>query len=306
MRNKSLDDKLVITIGGFDGVHLGHQAIIQEVQNWAKEIGARTGVLTFEPHPAKVLYPDFPYLLTPLLEKRLILIELGVDFVQILNFDERLRNMEPEEFVREMVVRQLQPAAVVIGADHRFGKDARGDIKMLKKILDEYGILLKVVPEVIHLGAPVRSTRIREHLVLGHIQLANELLGRYYAIAGKTIKGTGTGRKLGFPTINIQPVSQDKLLPAEGVYAGVAELGGKRFAGAVNIGFRPTFAFGVKNVEVHLLNFAGEVPEGSEVVVRLIEHLRPEQKFPNPAALKEQIGADIMRVQEVIERERPR
>ncbi|MEN9978796.1 MAG: riboflavin biosynthesis protein RibF [candidate division WOR-3 bacterium] len=294
---------LVLTIGGFDGVHLGHRAIIQAVQEEAQTRNARSGLVTFEPHPAQLLHPEFPYLLTPLEEKKLVLAELGVDYVHVIGFNERIRNLAPEEFVLEEIVKPLKPAGVVIGADHRFGQHARGDVRLLGEILARYSIPLKIIPEVVHLGAPVRSTRIREHLVLGHIRLANELLGRRYGILGRVVRGTGTGRKLGFPTVNVEPVSPDKLLPAEGVYAGCAEFGGRRFSGAVNIGFKPTFGGTGRTVEVHLLDFQGEVAAGTPVTVRLVERIRPEQKFPDPAALRAQIAADIVKIRQVLERE---
>ncbi|MGB9742608.1 MAG: riboflavin biosynthesis protein RibF [candidate division WOR-3 bacterium] len=294
---------MVLTIGGFDGVHLGHQAIIRQVLDRSRQGLGCAGLVTFEPHPAKLLHPDFPYLLTPLDEKLVLLAELGIEYVEVLEFNHTLRNLEPEDFINQFILR-LKPGWVVIGTDHRFGRDARGDIKLLKRILDEHRVGFEVVPEVVHLGAPVRSTRIREHLVLGHIRLANQLLGRPYAITGRTVKGTGTGRKLGFPTVNLLPVSPDKLLPAEGVYAGETTIGTKRFASAVNIGFRPTFDGRERSIEVHLLDFIDEVLPGTEITLRLFEHLRPEQRFSSPDALRQQVSVDILRVRQIYERER--
>lgn len=299
MRNRKMP--LVLTIGGFDGVHLGHQEIIRQVKELAKGINGLAGLVTFEPHPAQVLHPEFPYLLTPLEEKLAVLTELGVDYVHIIGFDQQMRNLTPEEFLTREIINPLTPLGVVIGPDHRFGRGGAGDVRLLAQLLDRYSIRLKVVPEVMHLGAAVRSTRIREHLLLGHIRLANELLGRWYAIWGRVVKGTGTGRKLGFPTINVKPVSQDKLLPAEGVYAGYAWIGGRRFPCAVNIGTRPTFGeIGAKTVEAHLLDFSGEVALRTGVTVKLIERIRAEQRFASPDLLKEQIGTDIIRVRQVL------
>ncbi len=294
---------LVLTIGGFDGVHLGHRAIIQAVQEEAQSRNARSGLVTFEPHPAQLLHPEFPYLLTPHEEKKLVLAELGVDYVHVIGFDERIRNLAPEDFVLNEIVKPLKPIGVVIGADHRFGQNARGDVRLLAEILAQYSIPLKIIPEVVHLGAPVRSTRIREHLVLGHIRLANELLGRRYEIMGRVVRGTGTGRKLGFPTVNVEPVSADKLIPADGVYAGYAELGGRIFPGAVNIGFKPTFGSTRRVVEVHLLDFQDEVTAGMPLTVRLLERIRPEQKFSDASALRAQIAADVVKIRQVLERE---
>jgi riboflavin kinase/FMN adenylyltransferase len=286
-------NKLVLTIGGFDGIHLGHQEIIRQVQEIAREISGITGLVTFHPHPAQLLHPEFPYLLTPLPEKLLLLTELGIDYVHIIRFDQKLRSTEPEIFLRSQLIEPLQPAAVVIGADHRFGKDARGDVQLLASILQPRGIRVKTVPEFIHLGAAVKSTRIREHLILGHIRLAAELLGRPYALFGSVVRGTGTGSRLGFPTLNIQPVCPEKLLPAEGVYAATAEIDAQRFAGVCNIGFRPTFSGEQKTIEIHLLNFSAQVEPGKMIVIRFIERIRAERRFASPAALVEQIRQDI-------------
>ncbi|MGQ9707616.1 MAG: bifunctional riboflavin kinase/FAD synthetase [bacterium] len=285
---------LILTIGGFDGVHLGHQEIIRQVKDIAREINGTTGLVTFHPHPAQLLYPDFPYLLTPLQEKLLLFTELGIDYVHILRFDQELRSTEPEKFVRETLIEMLQPAAVVIGIDHRFGRDARGDVKLLKSLCQPRGIRVETVPEFIHLGTPVKSTRIREHLILGHIRLAAELLGRPYSLSGYVVRGRGAGKQLGFPTINIQPFSREKLLPAEGVYAATAEIDSQPYAGVANIGFRPTFSGDKRTVEIHLINFTAEVKPGEMIVLRFHERIRPERRFATADALAEQIRQDIL------------
>lgn len=287
-----------LTIGGFDGIHLGHQEIIRRVQEICRDNRGTPGLITFHPHPAQLLYPDFPYLLTPLEEKLLLLTELGIEQVYIISVDQKLLATEPEEFIETHLLK-LNPAAIVVGADHRFGKGAKGDVYLLKRILEPKGIKVEIVPEVIHLGAPVKSTRIREHLILGHIRLAAELLGRPYSLTGIVVPGTGTGRRIGFPTINIQP-PKEKLLPLEGVYAGTAEIKSQQFPGVVNIGFRPTFAGEQKTVEIHLLNFPSQVDLGEKITIRLIERIRPEQRFPNPLALAEEIRKDIAAAKKIL------
>jgi len=291
----------VLTIGGFDGVHLGHQQIVARLRQVAEELNCRATLVTFEPHPAQFLHPEFPYLLTPLSEKLSLLTELGVDEVVVLRFDAKLRDVEPEEFVKRYLVSELSPVAVVIGADHRFGKGARGGLQLLVRILGEYQVRVEVVPEVVHLGAPVRATRVREHLLLGHIRLADELLGRAYAVSGRVVPGLGIGRRLGFPTINLEVVYPDKLLPPEGVYAVTAEISARIFPGVANIGFRPTFSERPRGLEVHLFDFSDDVPTGERLTVRFYEYLRPEQRFPDARSLGEQIKRDAERARQYFE-----
>lgn len=283
---------LVLTIGGFDGVHLGHQEIIRRVKEIATAIRGRTGLVTFDPLPAQLFYPDFPYLLTPGEEKMRLLTEFGVEFTYTIQFNSTIRQTEPEAFIERYVL-PLQPAVLVIGVDHRFGKDARGDINFLSSFLGPRGIKVEPVNQFLHLGAPVKSTRIREHLLLGHVRIAGELLGRPYSFTGSVIGGTGTGRKLGFPTLNLQPFPPQKLLPAEGVYATVTETAQGRFIGVLNIGYRPTFGGEKKTVEVHLLDFPPAAASPPAVTVHLLERIRHEQNFPSPAALAERIHQDI-------------
>ncbi len=299
-------NRLVLTIGSFDGIHLGHQEIIRRVKEIAQEIKGLSGLVTFHPLPAQVLYPDFPYLLTPLEEKLSLLTELGIEFIQILRFDKHLQSTEAEEFVQKEIVEELAPVAVVIGADHRFGKRGRGDANLLTRLLQPRGIKVELVPEFIHLGAPVKSTRIREHLLLGHIRLAGELLGRPYRITGKVVKGSGMGRQLGFPTLNLEPITKDKLIPAEGVYAVVAEIGVERYGGVVNIGYRPTFGGERRTIELHIIDLTPRdnpnfPPE--KVTIHLMEHIRHEQGFTTPAALIERIKEDITIARKIIARE---
>ncbi|MEO0085820.1 MAG: riboflavin kinase, partial [candidate division WOR-3 bacterium] len=201
---------VVVALGGFDGVHLGHQQIIRRCRELARKDGALPAVLTFDPLPAQLVYPDFTYVLTPLAEKATLLTELGVELVHAVRFTPAVRDTAPEDFVRDHIVAPLHPLAVVVGHDHRFGAKGSGDVTLLRRLLAEHHIGLEVVPEFLHLDAPVRSTRIREHLLLGHVALAAELLGRPYALSGTIVSGTATGRRLGFPTINIQPREPEK------------------------------------------------------------------------------------------------
>ncbi|MCL6465828.1 MAG: bifunctional riboflavin kinase/FAD synthetase [candidate division WOR-3 bacterium] len=292
---------LVLTIGSFDGLHLGHQTIIHRVKEIARELQGTSGMVTFHPLPAQLLHPDFPYLLTTIDEKIPLLTELGIQFTYIIEFNQQLRTTEPEQFIEEHIIKPLRPTVLVLGADHRFGKNGRGDINLLRTILKPHDVQLETVPEFHHLGAPVKSTRIREHLVLGHIRLAVELLGRPYAFTGKVTSGSGTGRRLGFPTINLVPEHREKLLPAEGVYAVIAETPLGNFGGVLNIGFRPTFGGSNRTIETHLLDYPANAPKVEKVTIHFLERIRPEIRFDTPAQLKRQIEQDVTIARQLIE-----
>lgn len=289
----STDDRpSVVALGGFDGVHLGHQQIVARAGAVARRIGGSVVVLTLDPLPAQVIYPDFTYVLTPLAEKTRLLAELGVKTVRVVRFTDAVRDTPPEEFVRRHVIDELHPAAVVVGHDHRFGAGGHGDVPLLKRILRRHDIDLEVVPEFQFLGAPVRSTRIREHLLLGAVARAAQLLGRHYRIGGEVVPGTGTGRKLGFPTLNIRPADRETLVPADGVYVCFIETLGRAYGGVLNIGHRPTFGGETRTIEGHVLDFdATDTPR--RALFLLVDRLRTERRFESPAALAAQIATDI-------------
>jgi riboflavin kinase/FMN adenylyltransferase len=293
-----------VALGSFDGVHLGHRQLIDHGRNLATELGGPLAVLTFDPLPAQLIYPDFTYVLTPLAEKTRLLAELGVDLVHVVRFDDVTRNLTPEEVVSRHIVAELNPAAVIVGHDHRFGRRGRGDTALLQKLLDEAGVRLDVVPEFILLGAPVRSTRIREHLLLGAVARAAELLGRYYTLSGTVVSGTGTGRKLGFPTINLRPHERETLVPADGVYVARVDTLGHRHDAVLNIGHRPTFGGENRTIEAHLLDFAGP-RQPDAAVVSLIDRIRPERRFAGPAELSHQIAADVAAARDFLVRLQP-
>lgn len=284
--------RLVVAMGGFDGVHLGHQQIIGCARTMAEERQGTPAVLTFDPLPAQLIHPDFTYVLTPLAEKTRILTELGVELIHVIRFDESVRRTPPEEFIRRHIIEPLHPASVVVGHDHRFGSGARGDAGLLRRLLVAEGVELEIVPEFIFLGAPVRSTRIREHLLLGAVRRAAELLGRWYTLTGEIVSGTGTGRKLGFPTINLRPRERETLVPADGVYVCRVDTEGRRFDAVLNIGHRPTFGGETRTIEAHLIDQDLD-RQPAEATFHIIERLRPERRFASGSALSEQIADDI-------------
>ena len=283
---------LVVALGSFDGVHVGHRRIIHRAAEIAHTVNGLTGVLTYDPLPAQVIYPDFTYILTTFSDKRTLLAELGVEYVCVLRFDAELRNMAAADFIQRHIVDSLHPAAVVIGHDHRFGSRGAGDADLLARALQPLGVRVEVVPEILLRGVPVRSTTIREHLLLGHVKLAAVLLGRLYAMSGTIVPGHGTGRRLGFPTINLLPYERETMVPADGVYLCLVDVGGRTFDGLLNIGHRPTFGGETRTVEAHLIDV--RLPESPRsAVIRLIDRLRPERRFESPAALAAQIADDV-------------
>lgn len=283
---------VVVALGGFDGVHLGHQQIVRRCLELARTNRALAGVLTFDPLPAQLVYPDFTYVLTPLAEKTALLTELGVNLVHAIRFTEAVRNTAPEEFVRNHLVAPLHPLIVIVGHDHRFGAGGSGDVVLLRRLLAEHHIALEVVPEFLRLDAPVRSTRIREHLLLGHVALAAELLGRPYSLSGTIVPGTATGRRLGFPTINLQPNEPEKLIPADGVYTVLVDLSGHRCPAVLNIGHRPTFNGDRRSIEAHIIDPEKPIHE-ERATIHFLDRLRPERRFDTPDELATQIALDI-------------
>lgn len=283
---------LVVALGSFDGVHLGHQQIVRRAAETAGGLQGITAVLTYDPLPAQVIYPDFTYVLTTFSEKEALLAELGVEYICVLRFDAALRGTAASDFIQRHIVESLHPAAVVVGHDHRFGSRGTGDAALLARTLEPLDIRVEVVPEILLRGVPVRSTTIREHLLLGHVRLAAELLGRHYALSGTVVPGTGTGRRLGFPTINLLPYERETLVPADGVYLCRVDAAGRTFDALLNIGHRPTFGGETRTIEAHLLDVQlAESPRSA--VVRLVDRLRPERRFESPAALGAQIGDDV-------------
>lgn len=288
----------VLAIGSFDGVHLGHQAILAAGRRVARELGAVAGVLTCDPLPAQLINPEFTFVLTPLDEKLELLVGLGMDFVQVVPFNDATRRTEPGEFIANEIM-GLTPSAVVVGADHHFGHRGQGDVELLRRQLGPLGVRIEVVPEFILHDAPVRSTRIRERLLLGHVRRAGELLGRPYRLNGPVVSGTGTGRRLGFPTLNLATRQKEKLVPADGVYAAWTAFDGRLHPAAVNIGHRPTFGGETRTVEAHLLDTA-DVPPPPGLDILFVDRLRPERRFPDPAALAAQIAEDVSAARRVL------
>ncbi|TMQ70487.1 MAG: bifunctional riboflavin kinase/FAD synthetase [Candidatus Eisenbacteria bacterium] len=286
--------RTVVTIGVFDGLHLGHQAILARTK--ARAEGGPCVVMSFDPHPDVVLARgDFrsPPPLTPLGEKRALLKSLGMDRFEVLPFTRELASLEPEAFVDRHLVAPFAPSALVVGDGFALGRGRSGTVERLRTIGETRGFDVEAVPLVMMDGAPVSSTRIRASLGSGRVAEAGRLLGRRYGLAGTVVTGDGRGRELGFPTANLR-LHEERLLPADGIYAVLASVAGQEgwHPAAMSIGVRPTFDGQVRTLEVHLLDWSGDLV-GRTLAVEFVEWLRPELRFESVAALVAAMAGDV-------------
>jgi riboflavin kinase/FMN adenylyltransferase len=287
-----------VTIGSYDGLHLGHQEIIKQVIERARGQGGEAVVLTFEPHPVKFLNPQAPFPLITSHRKKMMLLErFGVNCTINLPFTKALAHMSGEEFINEIVQKRMAPRWVVVGFNFTFGKNRTGTPDELKKIGTNLGFEVEIVPPFTVNGEVVSSTRIRDLITRGNIKEANLMLGRDFIIMGNVIHGHARGKGLGFPTANIEITSD--LYPKEGVYAATITHEGKTYHGVVNIGTNPTFSDKEFAVEVFLFNYQGDL-YGKELQVALVDRVRDEQTFPSPDALMQQMEKDVNRAEEIL------
>lgn len=284
--------KPVVTVGTFDGVHVGHAAVIASVLSHAKEIQGTSVVITFDPHPRKFIDgAHAPGLLTTLSEKCARFEALGLDVLVVVPFDESLRQLSPDAFVQRYLADWLHANHVIVGYDHGFGKDRQGGYDTMCTLGNRFGFqVTSVEPSVVGNG-PISSTRIREALLSGRFDEAVSLLGGGFPVWGVVEKGDGRGTGLGFPTANVTVNPSEKLLPPLGVYAALVRLD-QVFQAVVNVGHRPTFNGQHWTFEVHLLNFSGNL-YGQMLQVELVHHMRDEYKFESKEALVGQINTDI-------------
>jgi riboflavin kinase/FMN adenylyltransferase len=285
-----------VALGTFDGIHLAHRAILAAAVARAREGGLRALACTFDPHPAEVLRPNqTPAPISTLAERLELLAETGVDATVVLAFTPQLAAMEPEAFVKDVLLDRLHAHDVVVGYNHTFGRGARGNARLLQELAGQLGFRAHVVPPLMVDGVPVASTAIRAALRAGDVERASRYLGRSYTINGEIVRGAGRGRELGFPTANVKP--DRGVILAPGVYACRAVLGADRYRAVVNIGKRPTFGETALVIEAHLLDFAGAL-YGCLLRLEFVSRLRDERRFAGPEALREQISRDIAAARE--------
>jgi riboflavin kinase / FMN adenylyltransferase len=282
----------VVTIGTFDGVHTGHQKIITQLKQETEKIRGESVLITFDPHPRKVLDPSKPLQLITILDEKIELLEKqGIDHLVIAPFTRAFADLSAEAYIQDFLINKFQPHTVIIGYDHRFGHDRMGDYHLMESFAEKLNFQLTEIPEHIVDSIIVSSTKIRQAIARGDMEIANDLLGYPFFFQGKIIEGKKLGRKLGFPTANIEIRDADKLIPGNGVYAVEATLHEQVYEGMMNIGIRPTLNDGLFMIEVNLFDFDEEV-YGSELRVHVKKFMRPEIKFPGLDALKVQIAKD--------------
>lgn len=287
----SLRGPVYLAIGVFDGVHRGHQALIEEAQSDAAKTGGTAVVMTFEPHPMMFFRRgDPPLRLSSPRHKELLLRRIGVSHLALLPFDANRAGQTAEEFVADLQAACRPLGGVVVGAEWRFGKGRTGDVAMLKA-LGRFEV--DGIPAVTINGQVISSTVIRQAVAHGDLDFAAEALGRLYSVFGSVVKGRQLGRQIGFPTANIE--TEGLQLPPDGVYAVKVRIGEKSFSGLANLGMRPTVdAAGRRALEVHLFEFDGDL-YGMEIEVEFLRFVRDEQKFANVTELQEQIARDVAR-----------
>ena len=293
LQELSSDAPCAVTIGTFDGIHRGHRLIIEKLIKVARDRDLQTALLTFDPHPRQVLLgPDKVKLLTTTEEKLQLLRQFPLHYVGVLEFNRQFAQLPYRQFVRDILIERLQMKVLVIGYDHRFGKDRQGSYENLLKLSKEWGFELYRVNPLAEGEQVIKSSHIRELLLKGDVQEANHLLGHRYFLSGKVIKGRLLGKEIDFPTANLQVTHSAKLIPADGVYAVDVEVEGRFFKGMMNIGYRPTLNHSTeKSIEVHIHHFDRDI-YGQIITVYFKERLRDEIKFPNLKALIEQLKQD--------------
>jgi len=309
----------VITIGTFDGVHLGHRQIIQKLKEEAKQVKGETVLITFHPHPRKIISSTIlgVRLINTLEEKMEVLDGLGIDHLVIVPFTDAFANQPPEEYVRNFLVEKFHPHTIIIGYDHRFGKERQGDYHLMEKLATECGYRLKEIPKHILEEISISSTKIREAILHNDIGLATRLLGYTYFFEGEVVHGNKLGRQLGYPTANLKIHDEEKIIPGDGIYAVYvnserSKVNKENFPaissfpidhsllkGMMSIGFRPTVDGKKRVIEVNIFDFDKEI-YGDTLRVYVKKYLRPEEKFNSLEELVKKIGEDKMNSLQVL------
>ncbi len=296
----------IVTQGTYDGVHVAHRVILERLKELALKKGGETVVITFHPHPRMVLFPDDHglRLLHSLDEKIAALETLNIDHLVVIPFTREFSRMSSMQFIRDVLVRKLNTHTLVIGYNHRFGKNREGTFKHLVEFAPLYGFAIEEIPEQDIEMEAVSSTRIRQALESGNIAQANKNLGYHYSISGKVMHGKQLGRTIGFPTANILADESTKLIPADGVYAVEVVINNKKHIGMLNCGYRPTVDGNTHAIEVHLFNFNENIYDQT-VQISFVDKLRNEIKFADITQLKSQLENDKLHALEILNRKKP-
>jgi len=292
----------IVTVGTFDGVHIGHQKILNRIREIASKHNGETVLLTFFPHPRMILHPDNHglKLINTLDEKIELLEKFGLDHLIILPFDKTFSQIEPEEYVKDFLVNKIKLDTIVIGYDHHFGKNRAGDINLLKKLAPKYNYNVEEITAQEIEEIAVSSTKIRKAILEGDITTATEYLNHPFSIRGIVIKGKQIGRSIGFPTANIDVQYNYKIIPKNGVYAVNGTIDGKQYNGMLNIGNNPTIESNLKqSIEVHFFGLNANL-YGKEITINFVKRLRDEQRFDSLTLLKQQLQLDKAQAEQIL------
>ena len=294
------NSRYAATIGFFDGVHLGHVHLLEELKSIAAGRGLKSMAITFPEHPRQILQSDYrPRLLSTPQDKMRLLEQTGIDYCFPLHFTTALAAMDAETFMTDFLQKKLGVSTLLVGHDHHFGHDTSLGIDDYRSIGNKIG--MEVIPADAYLyeGIPVSSSRIRRELVAGNVKAANAMLGYRYTISGTVIHGMQNGRKMGFPTANLGPYCEFMQIPADGVYSALAKVDGETWPAMLNIGFRPTFEGKARTIEAHLLGFDRDI-YFHELTLEFVDFLRPEHRFDSPQGLAAQLEADREKVRQTV------
>ena len=284
----------VITMGTFDGIHRGHQKLLAELRKRADARNGKAVVVTYYHHPLETIHrKTFPYLLTERNKKEELLKKYGADCVLYLDFDSEMAEMDPEEFLRKVIIETLHPAEIIVGYDTHFGKKREGDFSLLKKLEKKYNYIADSISAFSVEKEIVSSSKIRDLIREGDMQKAKTFLGRDYSVLGKVVSGHKVGRTIGYPTMNLEQDDPYKLIPALGVYVSKVIVDGEIYDSVTNVGYSPTIkSTGIKEVETHLLNFCGD-SYSEKIELIFLKRIRDEIKFNNIEQLIKQIEKDV-------------
>lgn len=296
-------ERPIVTLGTFDGVHLGHQAILKELTQGKKEKGRDSLLVTYEPHPQSIVSPENSPLILSTLEEKLSLLDMlpegkQLSGVLVLEFTREFSQMPAEDFIEKILIKGLKAGQLIIGQNHAFGKGRSGGIELLKKASREYGFELKITPAVLWNKERISSSRIRKQMLAGDFENACLMLGHSYLIAGKPVKGKGLGKEIGYPTINLE-VPERKLLPRKGVYGVEVKIKEKRFCGMMYIGRKFTLDEEKLSLEVNLFDYR-EGPLPDRIMIYLQKWIREERKFDSLKKLRSQLSEDEKKIRQLL------
>jgi len=294
----------ITTSGTFDGVHLGHQKIIKKLNESKRAENGQSVLITFWPHPKHVLFPEQKNLkiLSTFEEKSAILDQLGVDHLIKVNFTKAFSQISSETFIKDILKQKIGTQTLIIGYDHRFGRNREGSFEHLKSNSNQYGFKVVEIPAKDVNSISVSSTKIRNALATGEVVLANKYLGRLYSLTGTVVNGNKLGQKIGFPTANISIKEPHKLIPADGIYAVRVSYQNNSYEGMLSIGVRPTIGFSERTIEVNIFDFDQTI-YGEDLSLHFVEKFRDEVKFDNLEALKQQLKADWRTAKQILSKQ---